>query len=177
MRVWCECSSGLGIASLNLMVAAASLRGLNDKQACFVAVTLLLAMTLGPVLTQFDYEITLSDARAKAGHTNGGTEEVWLDGGQPWPQFGRTGSRVADAPTHDPDGGAGFGSPSNTSILMSIVDPSVNWAYGSYSIGTDSLGTPIADLSGSNDVDEWAEDRCGRDSLFSVLVQTVEVSG
>ncbi len=177
MRVWCECSSGLGIASLSLMVAAASLRGFRDKQVCFVAVTLLLAMTLGPVLNQFDYETVLSDARAKAEHTNGGTEEVWLDGGQPWPQFGRTGSRVADTPIHGPEGGAGFGSPSNTSVLMSIIDPSVNWAYGSYSIGTDSLGTPIADLSGSIEVDEGAEDRCGRDSLFSVLVQTVEVSG
>ena len=177
MCVWCECSSGLGIASLSLMVAAASIRGFHDKRTCIAAVTLLLVMSLGPMLTQLDYEIALSGTNPQAKHANGGTGEVWLDGGQPWPQFGKTGSRVADVPTHGPNGGAGFGSPSNAPILMSIVDPSVNWVYGSYSIGTDSLGTPIADLSGSIDVDEGAEDRCGRDSLFTVLVQTVEVSG
>ena len=110
MCVWCECSSGLGIASSSVTAAAASLRGVHDKQICIVAVTLLLAISLGPMLPQIDYEMSLSEAKPQTMNTNGGTGEVWIDGGQPWPQFGRTGSKVADAPTHDPDGGAGFDS-------------------------------------------------------------------
>ncbi len=177
MCVWCECSSGLGIASSSVMAAAASLRGVHDKQNCIIAVTLLLVISLGPMLPQIDYEMSLSEAKPQTMNTNGGTGEVWIDGGQPWPQFGRTGSKVADAPTHDPDGGAGFDSPSNASSLMSIVDPTVNWVYGSYSIGTDSLGTPIADLGESITAEEGAYERCGKNSLFTVLVQTADISG
>ena len=102
---------------------------------------------------------------------------TWSDGGQPWPQFGRTGSRIADVPTHGPEGGAGFEEPSNSTILMSVVEPSVNWVYGSYSVGTDSLATPIADLSGSIEIGEGATERCGKSSLFTILIQSEEISG
>ena len=55
---------------------------------------------------------------------------------------------------------------------MSIVEPVVNWVYGSYSIGTDALATPVADLSASVTKDEDASERCGGSSLYTILVQT-----
>lgn len=107
-----------------------------------------------------------------------GDDDAWSDGGQPWPQFGRTGTRTAHVPNHDPEtGGAGIGTPSNASSLLPIISPAVNWVYGSYSIGTDSLGTPIADLSQSIFADVGAEDRCGKNSLFTIVVQSADVSG
>ena len=102
---------------------------------------------------------------------------IWVDGGQPWPQFGRTASRIGEVPGHSPDGGAGYGSPTNATSLKSIVKPAVNWVYGSYSIGTDSLSTPIADLGNSIEVGPGASERCGGSSLFTVIVQTEDVSG
>jgi len=109
--------------------------------------------------------------------TQGEEDEVWVDGGQPWPQSGRTASRIADIPNHSPSGGSGTGNPADSESLLSIVEPSVNWAYGSYSIGTDSLATPVADFSGSIEVGPGAAQRCGESSLFTVLVQTEDVSG
>ena len=105
-------------------------------------------------------------------------EDIWTDGGQPWPQFGRSAGRLAEVPGHDPDsGGAGEDTPGNATSLMPVVDPKLNWAYGSYSIGTDALGTPIADFSNSLTVGEGAEQRCGGSSLYTILTQTVETSG
>jgi len=105
-------------------------------------------------------------------------EEVWTDGDQPWPQFGRSAGRIAEIPGHDPiSGGAGEGSPWNATSLMPVISPKLNWAYGAYSIGTDSLGTPIADLSNSLTVGNGAEQRCGGSSLFTILTQTVDTSG
>ena len=82
---------------------------------------------------------------------------TWIDGGQPWPQSGRTATRIADVPNHSPDGGAGYGDPTNSSSLMSVVKPAINWEFGSYSIGTDSLATPIAEMSGSIEIGPGAE--------------------
>ena len=104
--------------------------------------------------------------------TGDGTQSTWSDGGQPWPQSGRTPGRVADVPAHSPDGGAGNGTPADAAELMSIVEPAVNWVYGSYSVSTDALATPIADLSASVTKDEAAAERCGGSSLFTILVQT-----
>jgi len=129
-----------------------------------LGVALLLLMSLSPALVHFD-----SPARMETG---GGSEEPWTDGGQPWPQSGRTPSRIAEVPIHSPMGGAGNGSPSDASELMSIVEPVVNWMYGSYSIGTDALATPVADLSASVTKDEDASERCGGSSLYTILVQT-----
>ena len=103
--------------------------------------------------------------------------EVWSDGGQPWPQSGRTPSKIADLPLHGPTGGAGLGSPADSESLMSVVEPAVNWEYGSYSIGTDSLATPIVDLRNSVTIGPGALQRCGEGSLFTVLVQSEDVSG
>ena len=105
------------------------------------------------------------------------TDSIWIDGGQPWPQSGRTATRIADVPNHSPDGGAGYGDPADSSSLMSVVKPAINWEFGSYPIGTDSLATPIAEMSGSIEIGHGAEERCGGSSLFTVLVQTEDVAG
>ena len=129
---------------------------------------MLLLMSMSPALVHFDSPFRME--------TGGGTDEPWTDGGQPWPQSGRTPDRIADVPVHSPDGGAGNGAPSDAAELMSVVEPTVNWVYGSYSLGTDALATPVADLSASVTKDEGSFERCGGSSLYTILVQTDENS-
>ena len=129
------------------------------RQAAF-GIALMLLMSLSPALTHLD-----PPAKMESG---GGTSEPWTDGGQPWPQSGRTPDRMADVPPHSPNGGAGNGTPSDAAELRSVVDPAVNWMYGSYSIGTDALATPVADLSASVTKDEGSSDRCGGLSLIHI---------
>ncbi|MEC9001203.1 MAG: FG-GAP-like repeat-containing protein [Candidatus Thermoplasmatota archaeon] len=129
---------------------------------------LLLAMSLSPTLSFLEVEHRIE--------TGDGTQVPWTDGGQPWPQAGRTSDRLAVVPTHGPDGGAGDGSPQDAVELKSIVDPAINWVYGSYSIGTDALSTPIADLSASVTVGEGASERCAGSSLFTIIVQKTSSS-
>ncbi|MBI88377.1 MAG: hypothetical protein CMB67_05070 [Euryarchaeota archaeon] len=177
MWVSCECSSGFGIASLVLMVASSTQRSSRRKSICLFAVAMMISIPLSFTLEADIQEISLeSDFDDKMG-TQGDTEEIWTDGGQPWPQFGRTATRIGDLPIHGPDGGADFGDPSNSSSLMSIVEPLLNWVYGTYSIGNDALSTPIVDMGNSVEVGTGAEQRCGDSSLFTVVVQTEDVSG
>ena len=98
-----------------------------------------------------------------------GIIDPWEDGDQPWPQPGRTPDRVSASPLHDPVG--------NNLSLTSIIDPVINWEYGAYDIGTDSLGTPIADFRDSLTVDSDSVERCGGSSLYTVIVQTEASSG
>ncbi len=98
-----------------------------------------------------------------------GIVDSWDDGGQPWPQPGRTPGRMSSSPVHDPAGGVGS--------LSSIIDPVINWEYGNNDLGTDSLGTPIGDFSGSLLVDSESQERCGGSSLYTVIVQTESSSG
>ena len=79
--------------------------------------------------------------------------DPWEDGDQPWPQPGRTPGRMSASPVHDPMG--------SVNSLSSITDPVINWEYGNYDIGTDSLGTPIGDFSDSLQVDSESNERCG----------------
>nr|ABZ07937.1 putative FG-GAP repeat protein [uncultured marine microorganism HF4000_ANIW141L21] len=146
------------------MVACASSGDPSRLRQAALGVALMLLMSLSPVLMQFDAPVRMQ--------TGDGTQSTWSDGGQPWPQSGRTPGRVADVPAHSPDGGAGNGTPADAAELMSIVEPAVNWVYGSYSVSTDALATPIADLSASVTKDEAAAERCGGSSLFTILVQT-----
>ena len=115
-----------------MMVSHLDNRSSRLRQAS-LGVALLLMMSLSPTLVHFD-----TPARME---TEGGSEGSWTDGGQPWPQSGRTPGKIAEVPIHSPMGGAGNGSPSDATELMSIVEPVVNWVYGSYSIGTDALAT------------------------------------
>ncbi len=177
MWVWGECSSGLGIASPVLMVTDATRCPSRRKLISSIAVMMLLTIPLTGVR---DFGIDYSHLETHLGgkmDTSGEGAEVWSDGGQPWPQFGRTPSRIAEIPSHGPEGGAGLERPENATSLLSVVNPSLNWEYGSYSLGTDSLATPIANLSSSIEIGPGAEQRCGQNSLFTVLVQTEDVSG
>ena len=176
MRVWCECSSGLGTASHILMVAVSSSESFRRKMICIISIAFFVASSSsGNGLIGEPLQLQEGAKAKKVGLDEEGG--IWVDGGQPWPQFGRTASRIGEVPVHSPEGGAGFGSPINASSLKSIVKPAVNWAYGSYSIGTDSLSTPIADLQHSIEVGPGASERCGGSSLFTVIVQTEDVSG
>ena len=177
MRVWCECSSGLRSACSILMVQASSYEGSRRVAKCILVVTMVISMPLVGLGAIFGPEGHQSYLKNPQMDIQGETIEVWSDGGQPWPQFGRTPSRISEVPSHDPEGGSQFEGAGNSTPLMSIVKPSLNWVYGTYSIGTDSLATPIADLKGSVEVGPGAEERCGGSSLFSVLVQTQDVAG
>ena len=176
MCVWCECSSGFGNAYLILMTAA-SLRRTSRRGIISVFV---IAMMLSVPLVSIDRSIekySLKDGIDIKMNTQEELDSTWIDGGQPWPQSGRTATRIADVPNHSPDGGAGYGDPTNYSSLMSVVKPAINWEFGSYSIGTDSLATPIAEMSGSIEIGPGAEERCGGRSLFTILVQSEDVAG
>ena len=77
------------------------------------------------------------------------SESIWLDGGQPWPQSGKTPGRESLPPAHSPDGGAGTGDPDDALEYNTIIDPVINWQYDNYVYSTDSFATPIADLRNS----------------------------
>ena len=150
--------------------------GSSGKHKAVLAIVCLLLLSLSPLmLTYSNYARNLEHLDKDSAFT--GSVDPWVDGGQPWPQPGRIGQRTSEGPSHSPSGGAGTEAPSNASELASLVDPVINWAYGTYSIGTDALGTPIADFSDQIVTDEAAKERCGGDSLFLVLIQTEVVGG
>ncbi|MEE3277145.1 MAG: hypothetical protein VX216_01260, partial [Candidatus Thermoplasmatota archaeon] len=150
-----------------MTVCAQNIRPSRLRQAA-LGIALILLMSLSPALVHLDPPVKME--------VGDGTSDPWTDGGQPWPQSGRTPDRMADVPTHGPDGGAGNGTPSDAAELRSVVDPAVNWMYGSYSIGTDALATPVADLSASVTKDEGSSERCGGSSFYTILMQTDENS-
>ena len=177
MWVWCECSSGPGIASTILMVADVFVRVGRRKTIFAIFVAMALAVPLATI-NHHHYNVDSQGLEMDSKiYTSGDETEVWTDGGQPWPQSGRTSSRLGEVPLHDPSGGAGSGSPTDSESLMSVVEPAVNWEYGSYSIGTDALSTPIVDLGNSIEIGPGALQRCGESSLFTLLVQSEDVSG
>ena len=130
-----------------------------------------LLFSLSPMLSPSSNNHTiLADSNDKPAFT--GTVDPWVDGGQPWPQSARVGERTSQGPAHSPNGGAGTGDPENASDLMSVVDPVVNWVYGTYTEGTDSLATPIANFENQIISTPESESRCGGDSLFLVLMHS-----
>ena len=159
------------------MVPATFVQSSRRKAICAIIIASVMASPLATINLDSNGEEFLGEELGPIMGTQGEGDEVWIDGGQPWPQSGRTASRIAGIPNHSPSGGAGEGVPAESETLLSIVEPSVNWAYGTYAIGTDSLATPIADLSNSIEVGPGATQRCGEFSLFSVLVQTEDVAG
>ena len=147
-----------------------------EKRRAVLAVASLLLLSLSPMTWEVDDSVrSLSEPKSDSSLT--GVVDPWTDGGQPWPQSGRHAERTAAGPAHSPDGGAGTGIPADATELASIVDPVVNWVYGSYGIGTDALGTPVADMSAQIVTEDAAAERCGGDSLFTIIVQTVVVGG
>ena len=135
----------------------------SNKIGATLAVSIMLAMSLSPML------IMMTDGGALNKSSDGmmtSGDEPWSDGDQPWPQPGRTPDRASAPPHHV------HSTDSTTGGLLSIVDPAINWEFGSDQLGTDSLGTPIADFSSSLTTDPSSEERCGGDSLYTILVQT-----
>ncbi len=118
----------------------------SRKRKAFLAVVCLLLLSLSPMLMiNPNHDRKLDDLENESSFT--GTVEPWTDGGQPWPQPGRISQRTSEGPLHSPTGGAGTDSPNNATELSSVIDPVINWEYGTYSIGTDALGTPVGDFS------------------------------
>ena len=142
-------------------------RDARDGQwrALIISAIMLLVVTY-PLFMEFNEGLTES-FQGKVSRTS--SDDPWYDGDQPWPQPGRHPGRASESPAHDPVGG--------NNSLSSITDPVINWEYGSYDLGTDSLGTPIGDFAESLVVDPDASERCGGSSLFTVLVQTETSSG
>ncbi|HIC76167.1 MAG TPA: hypothetical protein EYO98_06090, partial [Candidatus Poseidoniales archaeon] len=117
----------------------------NSRTAVLVA-GLMLFLSASPLfLHSTSAPSSFLDSEVQSSET--GIIDPWTDGDQPWPQAGRTPDRMSVGPAHSSSGGAGIDVPANASELLTVIEPVVNWVYGSYSIGTDALGTPIADLS------------------------------
>ena len=149
---------------------------LNKVTICLVMTSLLVLMPHSGLLSNYgDYSDEIKEKRINSSSSD--SDSLWVDGGQPWPQPGRTSGRESTPPNHGPDGGAGLGAPDNITELQSIVDPVINWQYSNYIYSTDAFATPIADLSESIVSDEDSDERCGGDSLFTVIIQTEDVGG
>ena len=109
---------------------------------------------------------------------SGGGSEAWSDGGEAWPQFGRYASHNATAPEHGTNGGPGTGSVANTTLLMTVEDPEVNWQHfstGSY--GAQGLASVVGDFTNNIVITGDANERCGAGHLFTALVSERESGG
>ncbi|MAD72521.1 MAG: hypothetical protein CL973_01845, partial [Euryarchaeota archaeon] len=144
---------------------------LNKVTICLIMTSLLVLMPHSGFLTNYGNHNIEIDERLIESYSSD-SDSVWEDGGQPWPQASRTPGREASPPGHGPDGGAGIGSPENATELQSIVNPVINWQYSNYEYSNDALATPIADLSESIISNGDSLERCGGDSLFTIIIQT-----
>ncbi|HII34312.1 MAG TPA: hypothetical protein HA308_05395, partial [Candidatus Thalassarchaeaceae archaeon] len=154
------------IPSANLMVPL-RVRDVRTRRGGALIISVLMLLVIAyPLFSDFNNNLSQSNVDYVSKTSS---SDPWVDGGQPWPQPGRTPDRISESPGHDPLG-------SNIS-LTSITDPVINWEYGNYDIGTDSLGTPIGDFSEALVVDPDSSERCGGSSLFTVIVQTDSSSG
>ena len=158
------------------MVVGPLRRQSGDIRKMSIAVSIVLMLALSPLL-YFDKNVDAIESLEIMSNTSDAASEIWIDGDQPWPQFGRTSDRISDVPAHSPLGGAGFDVPINATELLSIVDPEINWQFEGYDIGTDSLATPIGDFKNSITKSLEAEERCGNSSLFIIIIQTEDVGG
>ncbi|MBT6075308.1 MAG: hypothetical protein HOG58_01625 [Euryarchaeota archaeon] len=143
---------------------------------CMVMTILLVLMPQSGYLSDIDNQKLDLEEEMVISHTSE-SESIWVDGGQPWPQSGKTPGRESLPPHHSPDGGAGIGEPENASEYNTIIDPVINWQYDDYVYSTDSFATPIADLTNSIITSEDSIERCGGDSLFTIIIQTEDIGG
>ena len=87
MYVWCECSSGFGIAYLFLMTAAS----LQSPSRRGIISGFVIAMMLSVPLVIIDRgmeKYSLEDGIGVEMNTQEESDSTWIDGGQPWPQSG-----------------------------------------------------------------------------------------
>ena len=104
--------------------------------------------------------------------------EVFIDGGEAWPQFGQSPGREAGVPAHSPDGGAGEGAVENVTELGSILNPTMNWRHFDESDdGVDAFAVPVADFAANIEVQGDAAVRCGQGRLSAVMLDTRSESG
>ena len=158
------------------MVVPTRSRNFLRMRKAYLACALMLLISISPLISILE-KVESESLNGSTFFETSHTIEPWLDGDQPWPQSGRTPGREALPPIHSPDGGAGIGPPADANELLSIISPALNWQYGSYIYSTDSFATPIADFSSSLETDDDSSERCGGDSLYTILIQTESVGG
>ena len=156
----------LQIPSANLMTSLARADGRCNRRRALIISALMSLVVFYPLALEKVVETGIPEDSSNFATS---MSDPWEDGDQPWPQPGRTPGRMSASPVHDPMG--------SVNSLSSITDPVINWEYGNYDIGTDSLGTPIGDFSDSLQVDSESHERCGGSSLYTVVVQTDTSSG
>ena len=156
----------LQIPSANLMTSLVRTGGRCNRRRALIISAIMSLVVFYPLALEEVVETGISEDSSKFATS---MADPWEDGDQPWPQPGRTPGRMSASPVHDPMG--------SVNSLSSITDPVINWEYGNYDIGTDSLGTPIGDFSDSLQVDSESNERCGGSSLYTVVVQTDASSG
>lgn len=129
----------------------------------FGVVALLIGQTFSPVLF---------DESAVTSQTDGRNGTIWIDGGQAWPQFGRTPGHESVVPPHAPPNEVEAGE------FVSITDPVLNWRhFPSNDYGVDSLGVPIGDFRSNIDTGGMALDSCASNSLSPIFIHQKTVGG
>ena len=145
------------------------------RKACLVA--LLLAITILFQVVPLSKIIPDMEESTRTSFS-GGETSIWTDGGEDWPQFGRYGSHNSSAPSHGSDGGPGQGSVENTTKLMTIDEPEINWRhFSSSSYGAQGLASVAGDFSGNIIITGNAEERCGKGNKFTALISERDSGG
>lgn len=140
----------------------------NASNTPWVIITLmfLLAAPLTPILTLSGNNSSMIEAR---------NESPWY-GSEVWSQFRHLPTHNSSMPPHSVNGGPADGEVANISELMTIDKAIVNWQHESNNHpGADGYGTVIADFSASISAPSAANDRCGAETLFAVIVSTQDV--
>ena len=87
------------------MVLASLVQASRRKAICAIVIATVLATPLASTNLGGYGAGVFGDELDRIMGTQGEDEEVWNDGGQPWPQSGRTPSRIAEIPNHGPSRG------------------------------------------------------------------------
>ena len=100
------------------------------------------------------------------------TDSTWQGLEQPWSQYARTPTHNQTVPDHSPDGGPGLGSVDNVTSLATLENPVVNWQVFGDQTESDAYGSVIGDFSQSIAASETALERCGKGTLFPVIISS-----
>ena len=118
-------------------------------------ILLLIGQSLSPLAFATDDVVELTQSR---------DGDVWIDGGIPWPQFGRTPGHESATPPHAP-------SEPESGELLSITNPVLNWRhYADEDVGVETLGVSVGNFSSNIDTGGVGLDSCARDSLSPVFI-------
>lgn len=152
-----------------IVMASGTLRKGALHLPVFIALlAALLILQIFTPMANFHHALKATDSSENAARQG----EIWTDGGQAWPQFGRTPGREALTPAHSP------ATPTPAGYLASITDPVLNWRhYSASDYGVDTLATPVGDFTGNIDVSGNAVERCGAGRLSVVLIDRRDIGG